>query len=632
MNLPEDLIDYFDTLISPPGKSAYFIVDVAEEGIWKDLASKPDESLSGVIAIGTPTEAQAQELMRVLLPGAHMVLVAPEEEPTGHTGACRIEEAGFEIRDAILLADQAEGIHYVPKAGRKEREAGCAHLEGKTGAEATDRQEGTAGLNSPRAGAGRTASHVKNHHPCLHPDALVMTEKGFRPISEIRLGDEVYTEEGTFGLVEHVTRHPYTSDHLYEILVRGTNYTTLASDNHPFLIWRPKRKGNAIVGGEVVWLSAEEIRKGDYTMTPILAENPNPSTALGGLSEILGNSSPEDFFFLFGLWVAEGVAQRAGHGANVYPSYTLHEDERDLAGRIRSFSEARGFNVGEYPKEGRAVQVMAFDPQIGEAFVTLGGVGASTKVLHGLVFELPRPLRTAVVEGYLAGDGGRVRTYFQAKTVSPDLASQIWILAGSVGYRPNLFRFEAEPGHIGDREFKETLPTYQLQLYDRDLKHQGGSGRKPSRPTTMEHEGRVYFLNYVQAVEEVPYEGDVVNLSVQGSPTFQTAVGMSHNTVKPVHLMERLMADVPKDQGAILDPFAGSGTTAVAGVQTGHSIIGIEREAEYLEIADARVRHAVKSDMVIRQSGIEIESEGGKPPPPPKVLSFEDAFGFGDDE
>jgi site-specific DNA-methyltransferase (adenine-specific) len=42
-----------------------------------------------------------------------------------------------------------------------------------TGAEAVDRKEGTAGLSSPRAGAGRTASHIKNFHPTVKPVALM---------------------------------------------------------------------------------------------------------------------------------------------------------------------------------------------------------------------------------------------------------------------------------------------------------------------------------------------------------------------------------------------------------------------------------------------------------------------------
>ncbi|NBR00849.1 MAG: site-specific DNA-methyltransferase [Actinobacteria bacterium] len=64
-----------------------------------------------------------------------------------------------------------------------------------------------------------------------------------------------------------------------------------------------------------------------------------------------------------------------------------------------------------------------------------------------------------------------------------------------------------------------------------------------------------------------------------------------HPTIKPKGLMARLLRTVPSDRGPVLDPFMGSGTTMISCLETGHDGIGIEREAEYLEIADARVRH-----------------------------------------
>jgi len=41
--------------------------------------------------------------------------------------------------------------------------------------------------------------------------------------------------------------------------------------------------------------------------------------------------------------------------------------------------------------------------------------------------------------------------------------------------------------------------------------------------------------------------------------------------------------------GIVLDPLAGSGSTLVAAKREGFQYIGIEREAEYVEIAKARV-------------------------------------------
>ena len=70
-------------------------------------------------------------------------------------------------------AGGASRFFYCPKASRSEREEGCEHLTPRSGAEAVEREEGTAGLRSPRAGAGRTADRVKNHHPCIKPINLL---------------------------------------------------------------------------------------------------------------------------------------------------------------------------------------------------------------------------------------------------------------------------------------------------------------------------------------------------------------------------------------------------------------------------------------------------------------------------
>ena len=67
----------------------------------------------------------------------------------------------------------ASRFFYCAKASRADREEGCEQLPTRSGAEATERQEGTAGLNSPRAGASRTAEAVRNHHPTVKPTELM---------------------------------------------------------------------------------------------------------------------------------------------------------------------------------------------------------------------------------------------------------------------------------------------------------------------------------------------------------------------------------------------------------------------------------------------------------------------------
>lgn len=66
----------------------------------------------------------------------------------------------------------------------------------------------------------------------------------------------------------------------------------------------------------------------------------------------------------------------------------------------------------------------------------------------------------------------------------------------------------------------------------------------------------------------------------------------NHPTVKPLKLMEYLclLTKTPTG-GIILDPFAGSGTTCMAAKKIGRNFIGIEKEQEYIDIANARINN-----------------------------------------
>lgn len=66
----------------------------------------------------------------------------------------------------------ASRFFFVAKASRSERDAGCESLPARSGGEATDREDGSAGTNSPRAGAGRTGG-ARNIHPTVKPVALM---------------------------------------------------------------------------------------------------------------------------------------------------------------------------------------------------------------------------------------------------------------------------------------------------------------------------------------------------------------------------------------------------------------------------------------------------------------------------
>jgi len=71
----------------------------------------------------------------------------------------------------------------------------------------------------------------------------------------------------------------------------------------------------------------------------------------------------------------------------------------------------------------------------------------------------------------------------------------------------------------------------------------------------------------------------------------ETLAANHHPTVKPIALMRWLIRLVTRENQTVLDPFTGSGSTGCAAVLERRAFIGIEREPEYVTIANARIKY-----------------------------------------
>ena len=92
-----------------------------------------------------------------------------QQHPAGRWPANVIHDGSDE---AVEHFGDAHRFFYCAKASKRDRNEGLDGFEERTAGEVTDRQDGSAGLNSPRAGAGRT-SGAKNHHPTVKPTDLM---------------------------------------------------------------------------------------------------------------------------------------------------------------------------------------------------------------------------------------------------------------------------------------------------------------------------------------------------------------------------------------------------------------------------------------------------------------------------
>jgi len=96
--------------------------------------------------------------------------------------------------------------------------------------------------------------------------------------------------------------------------------------------------------------------------------------------------------------------------------------------------------------------------------------------------------------------------------------------------------------------------------------------------------------------------GDTMQLggaSLKGEPKQKIPDRNHHPTVKPIALMEYLIKLVSRDGALVLDPYCGSGTTAIACHNLNRNYICIENEEEFVVIAEARVKEARRGQLAL---------------------------------
>jgi len=170
-------------------------------------------------------------------------------------------------------------------------------------------------------------------------------------------------------------------------------------------------------------------------------------------------------------------------------------------------------------------------------------------------------------------------------------------------------RWPANLIHDGSDEVVAGFPVTKSAPFQR----RGGTGNVWSGPITAQDGEQGYsdtgsaarFFYCAKASKADRDEGlEGFELKRGGSETFDSrtrdGVGAErqptranvHPTVKPTALMRYLCRLVTPPGGLVLDPFMGSGSTGKAAVLEGFEFIGIERDADYLEIATSRIQAA----------------------------------------
>jgi len=126
---------------------------------------------------------------------------------------------------------------------------------------------------------------------------------------------------------------------------------------------------------------------------------------------------------------------------------------------------------------------------------------------------------------------------------------------------------------IGNLTFIKNELQFKTGLLDFSQKVGVNNDRVPSNIITTEEYTESYDKNFLVSKPNKEEKGE----------------NNTHITVKPIQLIEHLIKLFSKEGALIVDPFLGSGTTALACKNTKRRCIGIELNEEYFKISKIRL-------------------------------------------
>ena len=266
-------------------------------------------------------------------------------------------------------------------------------------------------------------------HACFTKGNLVLTDKGYKPISDVNVGDFVLTHDNSYQQV--LDKQIKWSDDLYKIKVFGDEVE--ATGNHKFYvvtnIGKPIKKLS-----EPYWKELSKIDKNDWIGSPINQNSIIPT--FSGTNKTWKNKSIDlsdpDFWWMVGRYMGDGWTEypRKGDYRICICCNKNNNELEDIVSRIPKYFNYR-------IDENRTTYKINFNHKVLFDYLQQFGKYAYGKKLTNDIIDLPVELLKEFLNGYFSADGHNLKNGFIGfTTVSRELALGIQQCIHKVYKRP----------------------------------------------------------------------------------------------------------------------------------------------------------------------------------------------------
>jgi hypothetical protein len=397
-------------------------------------------------------------------------------------------------------------------------------------------------------------------HVCLARGSLVLTDRGFVEIQDVRVGDYALTHMGRWRPVEAVE----CTGTRKTVMIRAQGVGSLQlTPEHK--LWTRSVKGknarNSAKSCEPSWVPAEETL-GDYVNLKLPPVN-EQAVSLTDLE-----------CWIVGRYLADGSTGPRG-------------DFWIAVGRdkLESFERKVGDHAGTR-NNGTAIQIRmrGLSPSLNKTLERCGR-GASHKQIPVEFLSAVTSKAQALLDGYLSGDGHLVpgRNTWMATSVSRAMLLGIAMLAQRAFGAVATLRPGREPGQttIEDR----TVNTKQEWVTSFDVPSQ----TRRMKPFVM-CDGAWKKVRSIEDAGEV----ETWCLQVQEDASFTAEGCIVKNCPLQLDVIRRGIILWSNPGDVVLSPFAGIGSEGYVALREGRKFVGIELKRSYYEQAVRNLRNVGK--------------------------------------
>nr|HET6901187.1 LAGLIDADG family homing endonuclease [Ktedonobacteraceae bacterium] len=407
--------------------------------------------------------------------------------------------------------------------------------------------------------AGAGSGHQVTFYNCMPPDQEVLTADGYRPISEIKIGDLVVTHRNRLRPVLHKFERE-TAETLYIIRPKKIGYDDLrVTGDHKVYVVRSewvnthKSRDGLRLQHEPAWIPAKEIKPGDYVAVAYNGEEGSPNiislqdyipsyeTKDGKLFKATtrGNHGyvsdwgthykiqdqlvlDGDLCYLFGRWLGDGcVTHRTGTDIPSGIKIVFSLDEKNEAVEVARIIEAKFGIEGSIKLSSteRWYDLWVNSMPLGEFFKAFLGCYSYGKRIPDQLMHLPTELTLELLRGLFSADGYVSDNKLGIALSNRTLTVQIHQLLLRMGYvfsiRENTHRLGRVPAYRIQATANECAP-----LFERFFGVQA-----PEHSTDLKYYFEYDDLKWVRvdeiAVED--YAGVVLDIEVEEDHSFISA-------------------------------------------------------------------------------------------------------------